>query len=167
MSVTQQRAPFALRTIALFEIVKGALVLAAVCGLLSLRHTDLHAAADAFLIRHGFNPERHYPRLFIETMASATHEHVGKIIAIGVAYVVLRFVEGYGLWRAKRWAEWVAVISAGIYLPFEFEHLAFHRNLASASVIVGNIIIMIYLAKLLIQQRARHVREASSQISDC
>ena len=62
-----------MRSIALFDAGKGLLALAATCGILSLRHTDLHAAAVAFLLRHGIYPEKHYTRLFIESVARATN----------------------------------------------------------------------------------------------
>lgn len=147
------RPRIALRTIALFEAIKGALVLAASCGLLSLRHTELHAATDAFLLKHGINPERHYMRLFIEGVARATHHHVGEIAAIGLAYAVARFIEAYGLWREKHWAEWFAVISAGMYLPLELTHFGRHPSLFNAGVILVNMLIILYLATLLGQQR--------------
>src|ERR1019366_2671935 len=101
MSEPANRLPIGLRTIALFEAAKGILALAAACGVLSLRHTDLHAATDAFLLRHGIDPERHYTRLFIESVAKATHHHMGEIAALAFAYALLRLVEGYGLWQGK------------------------------------------------------------------
>lgn len=158
MNDRPHRTPIALRSIALFEAVKGALVVAAACGLLSLRHTDLHAATDAFLLRHGINPERHYMRLFIEGVARATNHHVGEIAAIGFAYALVRFVEAYGLWREKHWAEWFAVISAGIYLPLELTHFGSHPSFFNAGVILVNMLIILYLATLLGQQRAGRER---------
>jgi uncharacterized membrane protein (DUF2068 family) len=159
MQAPPQRPPLALRSIALFEAAKGLLALAAACGIISLRHTDLHAAADAFLLRHGINPERHYTRLFIESVAKATNHHVGEIAAVALAYALMRLVEGYGLWRGKHWAEWFAVISAGLYLPLEFQHLAHRATLLNASVIFFNLVIVLYLVRLLIRQRAeRHAR---------
>ena len=155
MQAPPQRPPLALRAIALVEAAKGVLALAAVCGIISLRHTDLHAATDAFLLRHGINPERHYTRLFIESVAKATNHHVGEIAALGLAYALMRLAEGYGLWQGKPWAEWVAVISAGIYLPLEFQHFAHHAKLLNAGVIFINIVIVLYLAKLLNQQRVK------------
>src|SRR5580692_9052686 len=143
MNDRRARPTIALRSIAIFEAVKGALVLAAACGLVSLRHTDLHAATDAFLLRHGINPERHYMRLFIEGVARATNHHVGEIAAIGFAYAAVRFIEGYGLWRGKHWAEWFAVISAGIYLPLELTHCGRHPSLFNAGVILVNMLIML------------------------
>jgi uncharacterized membrane protein (DUF2068 family) len=157
------RPPIALRSIAFFEAIKGALVLAAACGLLSLRNTDLHAATDAFLLKHGINPERHYMRLFIESVAKATNHHVGEIAALGFAYAAVRFVEGYGLWREKHWAEWFAVVSAGLYLPLELTHFGRHPSIFNAGVILVNMVIILYLATLLGQQRAGRARAAAPQ----
>jgi uncharacterized membrane protein (DUF2068 family) len=149
-----QRPPVALRGIALFEAVKGALALAAACGLLSLRHTDLHAATDALLLRHGIDPERHYTRLFIESVARATNHHQAQFAALALAYALIRFAEGSGLWFGKRWAEWFAVISAGLYLPLEVEHFTHRPTLVNAGIILFNVALMVYLGKLLLQQRA-------------
>src|SRR5512136_3487953 len=110
MQALPERPPLALRSIALFEAAKGLLALAAACGVLSLRHTDLHVATDAFLLRHGIDPERHYTRLFIESVAKATNHHAGEIAALAFVYALIRLVEGYGLWQGKHWAEWFAVI---------------------------------------------------------
>ena len=155
MNLLQNRAeaPVALRSIALFEIFKGVLAIAAVGGIVSLRNTDLHAAADAFLSRHHIDPEAHYTRVFIESVASLTHHHGGQIAAVGIVYAVIRFVEGYGLWHAKHWAEWFAVVSAGLYLPFEFSHLFRHPTAISGGVTILNIAIIYYLSRLLIRQR--------------
>jgi uncharacterized membrane protein (DUF2068 family) len=62
-------------------------------------------------------------------------------------------VEGYGLWQGKHWAEWLAVISAGLYLPLEMQHFTHSANLPNAGLICFNIVIVLYLAKLLKQQR--------------
>jgi uncharacterized membrane protein (DUF2068 family) len=155
MQTAPQRPPPALRGIALFEAVKGLLALAAAAGIISLRHTDLNAATVAFLLRHGIDPERHYVRLFIESVARATNHDVGLIAALAIAYALIRLVEGYGLWQGKHWAEWFAVISAGLYLPLEFQHLARHATLLTAGIIVFNLVLILYLAKLLNQQRAQ------------
>ena len=162
MQSAPPRPPRALRTIALFEAVKGLLALAAGGGIISLRHTDLNAATVTFLLRHGLDPEQHYARMFIESVARATNHDVGLIATLAFTYALIRLVEGYGLWQGKHWAEWFAVISAGIYLPLEFQHLFRHATLLTAAVIVLNIVLILYLARLLNRQRA-HRRAASSE----
>jgi len=158
MQPPPHRPPLALRGIALFEAAKGLLALAAACGIISLRHTDLNAATIAFLLRHGINPEGRYTHLFVDSVAKATNHGVGAIAALALAYALLRLAEGYGLWQGKHWAEWLAVISAGLYLPLEFQHYAHNATLLSAGVIVFNILLVLYMARLLNRQRAeRHV----------
>ena len=162
MNCQPSHPPVGLRTIALIETAKGLLVFAATCGLLSLSNTDLHVAADAFLLRHGIDPERYYMRAFIETLARATHHHQGQIAAVGFAYSLIRFAEGYGLWQGKHWAEWFAVLSAGVYLPWEFMHFARHPRPFTAGVILFNLALIIYLARLLARQRAERHRQAGA-----
>lgn len=158
MSVTEKRPTLVLRSIALFEGVKGMLALAAVCGLLSLRHTDLQAAAEAFLLRHHINPERHFVRMFVENIAKATHHDFALVATMVLAYAVLRLAEGYGLWKGRPWAEWLAVVSAGIYLPLELEHLARRPTWLNVAIVVFNILLIVYLAKMLLNQRAAKMR---------
>jgi len=154
MNEQPNQLPVGLRAIAFFEATKGVLAFGAACGLLSLRHTDLHAVTDAFLLRHGIDPERQYMRLFIESVARATHHHAGQIAALGFAYTLIRLVEGYGLWWGKHWAEWFAVISAALYLPWELNHFARHPRPFTAGVILFNLALIFYLGKLLVRQRA-------------
>jgi len=152
-----------LRTIALFEAAKGALALAAAAGLLSLRDTDLHEVADAFLLRHGFDPEQHYTRMVIESAARANQHHSGQLVGLVLVYACIRLVEGYGLWQARSWAEWFAVVSAGLYLPFEIFHFAHGPTVFNASIILLNVLLVLYLSKLLNQQRrARHPKLPAS-----
>jgi uncharacterized membrane protein (DUF2068 family) len=163
MNKPAKRLPFGLRTIALFEAAKGFLALAAAGGLLSLRHTDLHAVTDAFLLRHGIDPERHYMRLFIESVAQATHHHEGQLAVLSLAYALIRLAEGYGLWQGKHWAEWFAVISAGLYLPWEFMHFARHPRPFTAGIILFNLALIFYLGKLLARQRSRRKSRPTAQ----
>lgn len=161
METAPHRPLLALRGIALFEAAKGLLALAAAGGLVSLWHTDLHSAADAFLMRHGIDPQQHYTRLFIESLARATNHHVGGLVSFALGYACVRLLEAYGLWRGKHWAEWFAVVAAGLYLPLEFQHLVRHGSWLTAGVIWINILMLVYMARLLIKQRAE--RQAAAR----
>jgi len=41
------------------------------------------------------------------------------IALVAAIYVTLRFIEAYGLWYIRPWAEWLAIASGTIYVPFE------------------------------------------------
>ncbi len=133
------------RAIALFEAVKGAVVLVAGFGLLALVHRDLEEIAER-LVRHShLNPASHYPRVFIEAAARTSDSRLRTLAGLAFVYSTVRFVEAYGLWKMRAWAEWFAIISGFIYLPVEAYELIEKPTLIRAGVLIGNSLIVAYL----------------------
>ena len=133
------------RAVAFFEALKGTLVLVAGFGLLSLVHRDLQDLAER-LVRHShLNPASHYPRVFIEAAANTTDARLRTLAVMAFAYSTVRFVEAYGLWRMRAWAEWFAIISGCIYLPIELYELIERATVIRAGVLVVNALIVAYL----------------------
>jgi uncharacterized membrane protein (DUF2068 family) len=140
------------RAVALFEAAKGTIVIAAGLGLLSLLDRDAQQAAETIVRHLHLNPARHYPRVFIEASARMTNSRLWLLAGGAFAYSTLRFVEAYGLWRLRPWAEWLAILSGGLYLPVEIYGLLRHATLVKAIILTGNAVIVAYLI---------HVRLAS------
>jgi uncharacterized membrane protein (DUF2068 family) len=113
-----------LRTVALIEAAKGVLVLLAGFGVLSLVHHDAQRIAEHLVAHAHLNPAAHYPRIFIDVADRLTDTRLLLIAAGAGAYSLVRLIEAYGLWQARRWAEWFAALSGGIYVPFEIFELA-------------------------------------------
>ena len=109
----------ALRTIALLEAAKGALALLVGFGLLALAHHDVQRTAEHLIAHTHLNPASRYPHIFIDVASQLTDTRLWLIAVGGGIYSLGRFIEAYGLWYGKRWAQWFAAISAGIYVPFE------------------------------------------------
>jgi uncharacterized membrane protein (DUF2068 family) len=95
-------------------------------------------------------------------VARATNHHTGQIAALGLVYALIRLAEGYGLWWGKHWAEWFAVISACLYLPWEFMHFARHPRPFTAGVILFNLALIYYLGRLLARQLAHRKNRAAA-----
>jgi uncharacterized membrane protein (DUF2068 family) len=133
------------RTVAVFEALKGVLVLVAGFGLLSLVHRDLEEVAEHLVRISHLNPAYHYPRIFIEAATHTDNNRLKLFAAIAFLYSSLRFIEAYGLWRARAWAEWFAIISGGAYLPFEIMELVRKPTFIRAGVLIVNAIIVLYL----------------------
>ena len=108
-----------IRLVALFEGVKGALILLAGFGLLALVRRDLQDVADELVRRFHLNPARHYPRIFIEAAGKTTDTRLWLLAGAALLYAAFRFVEAYGLWRERRWAGWFAAVTGAIYVPLE------------------------------------------------
>src|SRR4051794_14108963 len=100
-----------IRAIAGFEAFKGIVVLVAGFGLLSLLHRDLEAIAERLVRLSHLNPARHYPRIFIEAASRTSDARLKTLAALALLYSTIRFIEAYGLWRTRVWAEWFAIIS--------------------------------------------------------
>ena len=138
-----------LRTVAAFEAAKGVIVLVAGFGLLALVHRDAQAVAERFVGHLHLNPAKHYPRIFIDAAARLTDARLWMLAWLAACYAAVRMVEAYGLWRARRWAEWFAAISGGIYLPLEVFELTRGVTWVRLCTLVVNLGIVAYMVRTL------------------
>ena len=118
------RMRFGIRGIALFEAGKGILVLAAGFSLFSLIHQNMQAFAARLVGHLHLNAAKHIPGIFSEAVGTIADSRLRLLAVLALLYSVMRFVEAYGLWFAKRWARWFALLSGAVYLPFELYELA-------------------------------------------
>ena len=142
------------RTVAMFEALKGALVFVAGFGLLSLVHHDIQSAAERLVQHLHLNPARHYPRVFIEAAGHINDTGLRQLAALACIYGIVRFAEAYGLWQKKVWAEWFAIISGSIYLPIEAYELCERVTWMRATVFLVNAFIVVYLVYVRLLNRA-------------
>jgi uncharacterized membrane protein (DUF2068 family) len=143
----------ALRTIALVEAFKGAIVLIIGFGMLSFLGRDADAFAEHLVNRLHLNPAHHYPHVFIQAMADVTDSGLWLLAGLAALYSIVRFVEAYGLWYHRRWAEWLAALSGGIYVPVEIYEIAHHVSWIKITALVINLLIVAYMVWLLTENR--------------
>ena len=148
------------RAVAVFEALKGTLVLVAGFGLLALVHRDLEDLAER-LVRHShLDPASHYPRVFIEAAANTNDSRLRWLAALAFAYSVVRFVEAYGLWHMRAWAEWFAILSGCLYLPVELYELFERPTHLRGLVLFFNSVIVAYLLYVRLSRTGRAAEEA-------
>jgi uncharacterized membrane protein (DUF2068 family) len=151
--MTSPRLKESIRAIAVFEAVKGVLVLAAGFGLLSLLHRDAHRIACEFISKVHLNPAQKYPKIFIDLSDNITDSKLWFFAGLALIYAVFRFVEGYGLWKERAWGEWLAVVSGTIYLPVEIYEVCVKVSFVSVFALVANIVVVGVIAYVLIQKK--------------
>lgn len=136
-----------LRTVAVFEAFKGLLALASAYFLITLirRDVDFEYAAEHILFSLHISPNHHWSREFLHAANKVSGTSIAMIAAIGITYAVLRFAEGYGLWRQRAWAEWLAIISGCIYLPFEIYKVIRRPNELHWAILGINILVVLYI----------------------
>jgi uncharacterized membrane protein (DUF2068 family) len=148
---TRQRAQ---RLIALFEALKGLGALAASIGLLSVLHHDLRHMVEVLIGHFGLNPGDHYPQALLQYASLLQDTSVRTLVALAAAYVILRLVEAYGLWKDLAWGEWLGALSGAIYVPFELRHMLHRPGVLSVVVVLANVLIVAFLAWQLWRRRA-------------
>ena len=151
--MTSPRLHESIRAIAVFEAIKGALVLAAGFGLLSLLHRDAHRIACEFISRAHLSPVQKYPKIFIDLADHITDSRLWFFAILALIYSIFRFVEGYGLWKERVWGEWLAVLSGTIYLPIEIYEVCVKVSVVSVFALVANIVVVSVIAYVLIQKK--------------
>ncbi|HYA38120.1 MAG TPA: DUF2127 domain-containing protein [Candidatus Methylomirabilis sp.] len=145
-----------LRTVAAFEATKGLLVLVVGLGLLSFVHYTAQHVGEEIVRRFHLNLAHHYPRIFIDTVTHEEDSHLRLLAFAALLYSTLRFIEAYGLWRMRAWAEWLAIVSGGVYLPVEIYELVEHATAVKAAVFTVNAGIVGYLIYVRWHRSVRH-----------
>ena len=138
-----------LRAVAVYEAAKGTLVLLAGFGLLSIMHRDLQAFAEQLVGHLHLNPAKGYPRIFLDAATHVTDARLWLLAGFALMYAGVRWIEAYGLWLEKRWAEWLAVASGGIYVPAEAYEIAEGVTWTKILLLTVNVCIVAYLIYVL------------------
>ncbi len=58
---------------------------------------------------------------------------------------VSRLAEAYGLWRARPWGEWIALVSGAVYLPFEIYKVASRVTILHVTILLINLAIVAFM----------------------
>lgn len=144
-AVDLRSAAAGLRAVATLEALKGLLVILLEFGLLTLIHKDATEMAEHLVQHLHLSPERHLGHAIIHAASTLTDTRLWAIAAGGLVYSIVRFVEAYGLWNRRVWAEWFALLSGALYLPWEFYELAEKATPVRAIILAANVVIVLYM----------------------
>ncbi len=147
------RSSSGVRIVAAFESAKGLLVLVAGFGLLSLVHQNAQLVAEDIVRHFHLNPASHYPRIFLDVAGNISDSQLWLMAGFALTYAGVRLIEAYGLWRERRWAEWLAVLSSSIYMPIEVYELLSGVSWIKVGTLTVNICIVVYMSYVLKQSR--------------
>jgi uncharacterized membrane protein (DUF2068 family) len=134
-----------LRAVASLEATKGIIVLCLGLGLLSLLHKDVEEAAENALYHLHISPDHRLSRALIHVAAKVNDKRLWALAGGAMAYSIVRFVEAYGLWNCRVWAEWFALLSGTMYLPWELYKLLEHPDWMHGGIFGINVLIVLYM----------------------
>jgi uncharacterized membrane protein (DUF2068 family) len=134
-----------LRLIALFKLVKAALLIAVGVGALNLLHKDVAGAVEHWVELLRLDPNNHYIDIALEKASNLTPDKIKQLGLGSIIYAGLFLTEGIGLWLEKRWAEWLTVIITSSLIPIEIYEIYRHPTAIKIAVLLINIAIVAYL----------------------
>ncbi len=144
--MSEQRGAGVLLAIALFKLVKAALLIAIGCGALSLVHDPDAAATLRHLVGSlRIDPHNHFIHGVIGKISGLDAPRLEALSAGTFLYAAVFLVEGTGLLLRKRWAEYLTTIITGSFIPFEIYELAQEPSVPKVAGIAINVLIVIYL----------------------
>jgi len=150
----QTSQPHALRAIVLFETVKGIAAIIVSLGLLSLANQNVRDLTYLLIYYFHLDSDAHYFKTLFDYSDLLSNDNLRTVVLMAWAYAAIRFIESYGLWKNRVWAEWLAAVSGAIYLPVEIRHLILHTNAINTAVLVTNSAIVAFMVYRLWWRRA-------------
>jgi uncharacterized membrane protein (DUF2068 family) len=139
-----------LRAVASFEALKGAVVLLLGLALLGL-HRHAEDYAGRLLYHLHFDPDRRFAHAFLTAATKVTDTRLWTIAAATLTYSAVRFIEAWGLWNRRVWAEWFALLSGAMYLPWEILKVSERSDWERIAVLGLNILIIVYMLEVRIR----------------
>lgn len=150
-AVDQRSSAAGLRTVAGIEALKGIIVLLLGLALLGLVHKDAEDVAERLLEHLHVNPDRRLAQALLRTASRVTDARLWGIAGAAVVYAGVRFTEAWGLWNRRVWAEWFALLSGALYLPWEVVKVVERPNWEHFGIIAANVGILLYMLQIRIR----------------
>jgi len=149
MVIEPNKPTLGLRLIALLEAAKGILAVGLACALFVLAGHHMHPFIQRIIHHFHLTDSKHAPHFIVEMLTNPERFQLGVWTMLAVGYAGLRFTEAYGLWLARRWGEWLALVSAALYIPFEVYAIALGPTPLKVTLLVMNIAFVVYLGLVL------------------
>lgn len=138
-----------LRAVATFEFIKGIFVFMIGLAAILLVRKDFWLLAESLLAKFNINTDRRSAQLFLDFADNLTDARLWSVAELAFVYTIMRFVEGYGLWNQRTWAEWLAFGSGALLLPIEIRSLFRGVTFLRCAILLVNVAIVVYMFFLL------------------
>lgn len=139
----------AIRLIAAFRLFKGALLIAAGAGALSLLHQDIGEVVGSWVRSLRVDPDNHLVQRVLVSLNLLSDQKLELVSAASFLYAALLIVEGVGLWLQRRWAEYLTVVATSVFIPVEIYEIVRQVTLIRIGILVLNVAIVLYLVNRL------------------
>jgi uncharacterized membrane protein (DUF2068 family) len=155
-----------LRLIAVFKFAKATLLVAVGLGALRLLDPEVAARAQRWVAAVAANSDRRIVQQLIAVVSGLNPRSLQAIGLGAFAYASLFVTEGVGLWRGRRWAEYLTVIATMSLLPLELYEIIRRVSPPRVVALVVNLAVAGYLIWRLRRPRVGEHAGAGSRPRD-
>jgi uncharacterized membrane protein (DUF2068 family) len=167
MLAAHKDAPLGIRLIAGAKIFKGVVFCFLTLGVFDLVHRDVSAMALHFVQSLRISPENRYVEILLVKLGVIDPPAIRRLGELSGLYAAVELIEGLGLWFGAVWAEFVVVISTGLFIPEECLSLNRSFTWFKLSILVVNAAILAYVAwvvwKRYLERKAAHASERGEE----
>ena len=132
--------------IGLFKLLKAVGLLIVGFGLLHLVHRDVASVAERWIEVLRVDPDNRFVHRILLRIFNVTPKQLRELSAGTFLYAGIFLTEGSGLLARKRWAEYMTLISTGLFIPLEVYEIYRHFTWLKVAVTLVNVLIVWYLA---------------------
>jgi uncharacterized membrane protein (DUF2068 family) len=150
-----------LPVLAVERVFRAALLVGVGVILLTHAHANWADVARRFAEQVGLDPSRNETGRLISKLGGFGSRQAQRDGAIAIGYGALEAVEGYGLFRRRRWGEYLTVVSTALLFVPEIGELLKHPTGLKVGGLLLNVVIVVYLIVRLIRRRREvgHVQD--------
>lgn len=140
-----------LKLIAVFKILQGLLLLALGSSLVFLNSRTLwleqisNWTDEELLLHHS----RAVLFLLNKLQDALAGGQLRATAILALIYAAILFVEGFGVYFQKRWAEFLMVFATGALIPLEVRHIWHRPSIAAVAILLVNCFIVWFLYRVL------------------
>ncbi len=163
-AVDERTSKAGLRAVAGFEALKGTVVLVLGIALLAV-HSHVQDFAESLLYHLHIDFDRRFGQTVLNAASTISDARLWTLGAAIGTYASVRFIEAWGLWNRRVWAEWFALLSGALYLPFEFLKLVERVSWLHVAVLVTNLVIVFYMLYIRVRECRNVVREQPASLA--
>jgi uncharacterized membrane protein (DUF2068 family) len=132
--------------IGLFKLLKGVSLIILGFGLLHLLHRDVAAVAEHWIEVLRVDPDNRLVHRALLRIFNVTPKQLKELSVGTFVYSAIFLTEGTGLLLRKHWAEYMTLVSTGLFIPLEIYEMYRHFTLLKLAVTIVNALIVWYLA---------------------
>ena len=149
-----------LALIAVFKLVKGALLLLVGLGLLKLMHAEIATLFSRLIEALHLNADSRIIHALVLKVDALQPHSVLVVALVSLGYAGMLLLEGVGLWLERSWAAYLTVISTSLLLPFELYEVIDRVSILRVGVLLLNLVIVLYL----VVQLKRHTLHSQASV---